>query len=68
MIDEIVWIGILYAMLIVMHYVTFGESDWIGYFFTMLLVTGVIMYLLHKFEDWGVRQLEKSDKKHWGES
>ena len=67
MIDEIIWAGILYSMLIVMHYVTFGETDWIAYYVTCIFGIGVIWCLLRRFEDWGVKRLEQSDKKYWGE-
>jgi hypothetical protein len=62
MIDELIWIGITYTLLLLMHFMTSGESDWIAYLYTFLLL---MMYLITKFIEWGADKLHESDKRRW---
>ena len=66
MIDKLIWIGITYTLLLLMHFMTSGESDWLAYLYITLLLIAVVMYLITKFIEWGADRLHKSDKKHWG--
>jgi len=67
MIDEIIMIGITYTILLIMHFMTSGESDWLAYLYMSLLLIAIVMYLITKFVEWGADKLQESDKRRWGE-
>lgn len=66
MIDEITISGCVVILLILLHYMTNGASDWLGYLYITLFIIATCMYLNERIINVGSEILQKIDNDRYG--